>query len=530
VRDFAALFAALDETTRTGQKVAALADYFQAAAPGDAAWAVHFLSGNRPRRLIAARRLAAWAMEATETPEWLFEACYETVGDLAETITLLLPPPRPAPPRPLRHWVEERLLPLRGEDEETQRREVLRAWHELDTREAFVWNKLITGSFRVGVSGGLVVRGLAKASGVDADTLSHRLAGAWEPSPEAFAALLAEDTRDADPGRPYPFFLAHALESGPEALGEVDGWQAEWKWDGIRGQVLRRAGATYLWSRGGERITDGFPEIVEAAALLPDGTVLDGEVLAWRDGAPLPFSALQRRIGRRSLGPRILAEVPVVFLAFDLLEDAGQDLRARPLAARRARLEALLGAGTGGGRIRPAPLLPLARWDDAADAHGRARDAGAEGLMLKDRASAYGVGRRRGPWWKWKVPPFTVDAVMVYAQRGHGRRASLYTDYTLAVWRHEELVPFAKAYSGLTDAEIRRVDAFVRRNTLERFGPVRAVRPELVFEIAFEGIQRSPRHRSGVAVRFPRIARWRTDKRPEEADTLEAVLALLDAG
>jgi DNA ligase 1 len=528
VKAFAALFAALDETTRTGEKVAALARYFSAVSPADAAWAVHFLSGNRPKRLIAARRLAGWAMEVADTPEWLFEECYEAVGDLAETITLLLPAPAARSDRPLAYWVEERLLPLRGEDEAAQRREILRAWAELDTGQAFVWNKLITGGFRVGVSLALVVRGLAKASGVDEATLAHRLSGAWEPSAEAFARLVAVETGDADPARPYPFFLAYALEDEPETLGDPADWQAEWKWDGIRGQVIRRGGLTYLWSRGEELVTERFPEIAEAAALLPDGTVLDGEILAWKDGAPLPFAQLQRRIGRRTLGPRILAEVPVTFLAFDLLEAEGRDVRETPLAARRARLEVLLGDGAGSGRIRPAPVLPLATWDDAAAAHGAAREASAEGLMLKRRDSTYGVGRRRGPWWKWKVPPFTVDAVLVYAQRGHGRRASLYTDYTFAVWQDDALVPFAKAYSGLTDAEIRSVDAFVRRNTVERFGPVRSVRPELVFELAFEGIQRSPRHRSGVAVRFPRMARWRTDKRPEDADTLDAVLALLE--
>jgi DNA ligase 1 len=527
VRAFAALFAELDETTRTGDKVAALARYFERAPPEDAAWAVHYLAGNRPKRLIAARRLAGWAMEATGTREWLFAECYEAAGDLAETITLLLPPPERASDLPLHRWIEERLLPLRGEDEAVQRREVLRAWGELDTREAFVWNKLITGGFRVGVSAGLVVRALAHASGVDAETLSHRLAGAWEPSGEAFRALVAPDTRDADPGRPYPFFLAHPLEGAPEALGDPGEWQVEWKWDGIRGQVIRREGITSVWSRGGERVAERFPEIGAAAALLPEGTVLDGEILAWKDGAPLPFARLQRRIGRRAPGPKILAEVPAAFLAFDLLEEAGRDVREVPLADRRARLEALLGAGVGGS-LRAAPVIAAGGWEDAAAAHRRAREAGAEGLMLKRRDSAYGVGRRRGAWWKWKVAPYTVDAVLLYAQRGHGRRASLYTDYTFAVWRDGELVPFAKAYSGLTDAEIRRVDSFVRRNTVERFGPVRAVRPELVFELAFEGIQRSPRHRSGIAVRFPRMARWRTDKRPEEADTLDAVLALLE--
>jgi len=528
VRAFAALFAALDETTRTGRKVDAMARYFAAAPPADAAWAVYFLSGGRPKRLIPVRRLAEWAMEASGTPSWLFDECYQAVGDLAETISLLLPDAAEPSDVPLHRWVEEHLLPLAGKDEEAQRDGVLRAWRALQGPERFVWNKLITGGFRVGVSQSLVVRALARVSGADEPTLAHRLTGGWEPRPEAFTRLLETDPHDADASRPYPFFLAYALEEAPETLGPVEAWQAEWKWDGIRGQLIRRGGETFLWTRGDELVTERYPEITEAALRLPDGTVLDGEIMPWKEGAPLPFAQLQRRIGRKTLGPKILAEVPVVLLAYDLLELGGEDVRGRPLRWRRERLEALL-AEHGAGRLLPSPVVGAAGWDQVHAARERAREAGAEGLMLKRLDSAYGVGRRRGPWWKWKVAPYTADAVLVYAQPGSGRRASLYTDYTFAVWDGGELVPFAKAYSGLTDAEIRRVDAWVRRNVVDRFGPVRAVRPELVFELAFEGIQASPRHRSGIAVRFPRIVRWRTDKRPEEADTLAAVRALAEA-
>lgn len=529
MRDFAALYAALDETTKTNEKVDALVRYFSTAAPRDAAWAVHFLSGRRPKRLVNSRRLVEWAMEAAGVPEWLFAECYDAVGDMAETIALLLPPAAAAPDVPLHVWVEERLLALRGEDEATQRAALQRAWRELDGPQAYVWNKLITGAFRVGVSQKLVVRALAKVGEVDEAAVAHRLMGAWDPTPEFFARLLGADTRDADVSRPYPFFLAHALEAEPEALGDAAAWQVEWKWDGIRAQLVRRAGATYLWSRGEELITERFPELAQAAALLPDGTVLDGEILPWKDGRPLPFAQLQRRIGRKVLGPKILAEVPVVLLAYDLLEAGGEDRRERPMAERRAALEAVLGAAPGvASRIALSPVAPAATWDDVRAAFADSRARAAEGLMLKRASSPYRVGRRRGDWWKWKVEPFSVDAVLIYAQRGHGRRASLYTDYTFAVWKDGELVPFAKAYSGLTDEEIRRVDAFVRRNTVQRFGPVRAVRPELVFELGFEGIQRSPRHRSGVAVRFPRMLRWRTDKPAAEADSLDTILALLD--
>ena len=527
MRAFAELYAALDETTKTGEKVDALARYFAAAPPVDAAWAVHFLSGRRPKRLVGARKLVEWAMEATGTPEWLFAECYDAVGDLAETIALLLPPSGAGSDLPLHVWVD-RLLSLRGEDEAAQRAALLGAWAELDTPQAYVWNKLITGSFRVGVSQSLVVRALSRVSGVDEATVAHRMMGAWDPSPEFFSRLLGADTSDADVSRPYPFFLAYPLEQEPEALGEAGEWQVEWKWDGIRAQVIRRRGATYVWSRGEELITERFPELAAAAAFLPDGTVVDGEIMPWKDGAPLPFAQLQRRIGRKALGPKILSEVPVVLLVYDLLELGGDDVRGRPMAWRRARLEELLASSPAGQRFLPSPVAPAADWDGVRAAFAASRERLAEGLMLKRADSPYRVGRRKGDWWKWKVEPFSVDAVLIYAQRGHGRRASLYTDYTFAVWKDGELVPFAKAYSGLTDEEIRRVDSFVRRNTVQRFGPVRSVKPELVFELGFEGIQRSPRHRSGIAVRFPRMLRWRTDKKPEDADSLETILALLD--
>ena len=527
MKRFARLFAQLDETTRTNEKIDAMARYFVEADPADAAWAVHFLAGGRPKRLIGARRLAEWAMAEADVPEWLFEESYHAVGDLAEAISLLLPDVSEGSDRPLREWIEERLLALSGASEETQRAAMLAAWRELGGVERFVWNKLITGGFRVGVSTQLVVRALAKATGVEEGVVAHRLTGAWEPTADSFRALSAADVADADISRPYPFFLAYPLEDDLETLGSAADWQVEWKWDGIRAQLVRRRGQTFLWTRGEELVTDRYPEIAEAAALLPDGTVLDGDLMPWRDGAPLPFAQLQRRIGRRTLGAKMLAEVPVVLVVYDVLEIGGVDLRSEPMAARRARLEQLLSASPLRARFIVSPLVTGEGWEPVRTAWSSARDRAAEGLMLKRRDAAYGVGRRRGPWWKWKVQPYTADAVMVYAQAGHGRRASLNTDYTFAVWDDGKLVPFAKAYSGLTDDEIRRLDAWIRRNTLEKFGPVRSVKPEQVFELAFEGIQPSPRHKSGIAVRFPRILRWRTDKKPEDADSIDTLRSLM---
>jgi DNA ligase-1 len=528
MKRFARLYTALDETTATNEKVAALVEYFVSAPPADAAWAVHFLIGRRPKRLVSSARLRMWAAEEAGVPAWLFEESYHAVGDLAETITLLLPPSENSSELPLAYWVEERLLRLRGEDEDAQREMMLESWRELGSRERFVWNKLITGSFRVGASQQLVIRALGQMSEVPEGVLSHRLMGSWDPTPEFFQRLTAADTRDADISRPYPFFLAYPLETDPATLGDPAEWIAEWKWDGIRAQLIRRAGRTFLWSRGEELLAGRFPEVEDAGALLPDGTVIDGELLPWVNGAPLPFSQLQRRIGRKNVGRKILDDVPVTLVAYDLLEESGSDIRSSSLRERRARLATLLRA-LPPEKVTLSTALPVSDWPEAADARLRARELGAEGLMLKRLASAYGVGRRRGDWWKWKVDPLSVDAVLIYAQPGSGKRAGLYTDYTFGVWEGDHLVPFAKAYTGLTDEEIRKVDAYVRRNTLEKFGPVRTVKPELVFELAFEGIQRSSRHKSGIAVRFPRMARWRTDKKAEEADTIETVRGLLDS-
>jgi DNA ligase-1 len=524
LKAFAELYAALDETTKTNAKIAALTQYLEAAQPEDAAWAVNFLIGRRPKRLLESRKLAQWAIEEAGVPDWLFGECYHAVGDFAETIALLLPPADASTNLPLRYWVEERLLPLRDADDQARRTSLVAAWREMDERQRFAWNKLITGEFRVGVSQSLVVRAIAEVSGAPPEAVAHRLMGEWQPTAEFWRRLLAPDTGDADVSRPYPFCLAYPLESAVETLGDIHEWQVEWKWDGIRAQLIRRQWRTFLWSRGEELITDRFPELEALGALLPEGTVIDGEVMPWKDGAPLPFAQMQRRIGRKVLGPKILAEVPVVLVGYDLLELNGQDVREQPLEWRRARLAQIAPPQSA---LVLSPVVQSESWEQVAHLRQESRQRKVEGFMLKRLGSPYRVGRRRGDWWKWKIEPYSVDAVLIYAQPGNGRRASLFTDYTFGIWDNGKLVPFAKAYSGLSDEEIREVDAFVRRNTTDRFGPVHVVKPELVFELAFEGIQRSTRHRSGIAVRFPRMARWRHDKKAEEADTIETIRALL---
>jgi DNA ligase 1 len=529
LKRFATLYEALDRTTSTNEKVAALVSYFSSAPPEDAAWAVWFLTGRRLKRFLGGRLLAGWALAEAVVPDWLFEESYASVGDLAETISLVLDgrgETDEAPELPLSRWMKERLLPLRGKPEEEQRREVTAWWRGLPRWETFVLNKLLTGELRVGVSQTLVERALAQVAGVPPPVIAHRLMGAWEPTAPFYEGLFSPGAPGEDGSRPYPFYLASPLEQPVESLGDPADWLVEWKWDGIRAQLLRRGGAVHLWSRGEELITERFPELSRSAlALLPDGTVLDGEIMAWREGRPLPFAVLQRRIGRKKLSDKILAEAPAAFVAYDLLEHEGEDVRGLPLARRREVLERLLENGRPFFPVSPGVLERT--WEEVARAREAARERGVEGLMLKRLDSPYKTGRKRGDWWKWKIDPFTIDAVLIYAQPGHGRRANLFTDYTFAVWSGGELVPVAKAYSGLSDEEILSLDGWIRKNTREKFGPVRSVEPVQVFELAFEGISLSSRHKSGIAVRFPRIARWRTDKRPDQADTLEGIRELL---
>ena len=538
MREFARLFAELDETTATNRKLEALQAYFSSAAPENAAWAVYFLAGGKPRQAVPTKLLRQYAVEYAQLDEWLFEESYQAVGDLAETIAHILPPPERQSDIGLAEWMQERIGALRGADPAAIREALFTYWNELDTRERFLLTKLIGGGFRVGVSRLLVTRALASIAAVDSKLIAQRLMG-WtdgsvRPTAAGFLQLIAAQSDEEHTlrgGQPYPFFLAHQLQGEPATLGDVADWQVEWKYDGIRAQLVRRGGQNYLWSRGEDLITERFPEL--AALRLPEGTVVDGEVLIWMDDAPAPFADLQKRIGRKTLSSKLLAELPAVLVAYDLLEEGGVDLRAVPQRERRTLLEALV-EQVGQQQLRISPLVEAQGWDALAQVRTESRARGVEGMMVKARSAQYGVGRTKdvGTWWKWKIDPYTIDAVLIYAQAGHGRRASLYTDYTFAVWDADEtgerkLVPFAKAYSGLTDAEIAVVDSAIRKTTVEKFGPVRSVRPTMVFEIGFEGIALSSRHKAGIAVRFPRILRKRDDKTIEDADSLDTLKGLL---
>ncbi|MCM2380611.1 ATP-dependent DNA ligase [Pseudomonas marginalis] len=543
MKAFAELYANLDATTSSNAKLAALQAYFRHAAPEDAAWAVYFLSGGRPRQLVPTRLLRDMATEASGIEPWLFEESYQSVGDLAETISLLLPESPYTSEDGLAVWLEEKLLPLRGLPPLDLAERLPALWAQLDQPSLMVCIKLITGSFRVGVSKLLVTRALAAMAELDSKRVAQRLVGYTDlsnrPTPEGYLKLIAPESSDEHAqrgGQPYPFFLAHGLAQPVEQfdtmLGSPADWQVEWKWDGIRAQLVKRDGRLWIWSRGEELVTERFPELHSLVSGLPDGTVIDGEIVVWKD-AVQPFAQLQQRIGRKTLSKKVLEDAPVAVLAYDLLEHQGDDWRNHTQAERRAQLEQVI-AGCNQPVLLASPLLTANSWQDLAEQREASRSLGVEGMMLKARDGLYGVGRTKdmGVWWKWKVDPFSVDAVLIYAQRGHGRRASLYSDYTFAVWdgpsgSERTLVPFAKAYSGLTDEEMRKVDAIVRKTTVEKFGPVSSVTPSMVFELGFEGIALSKRHKSGIAVRFPRMLRWRQDKSVEDADNLATLQDLL---
>jgi len=560
MKAFAELYGELDATTSNNVKLVAMQNYFTRAAPDDAAWAVYFLSGGRPRQLVPVRSLRELAVTSSGLSEWLFEESYQAVGDLAETISLVLPESPHSSTDGLAVWIEDKLLPLRGASPSALAQQLPALWAQLDRQSLMLCIKLITGSFRVGVSKLLVTRALASMAHLDSKRVAQRMVGYTDqthrPTGASYLKLIAPESADEHAqrgGQPYPFFLAHALSPPVEQfealLGPVQQWQAEWKWDGIRAQIIKRDGRLWIWSRGEELVTERFPEFDSLIHDLPDGTVIDGEIVAWKNPAPLehkvdpamptqplvqPFALLQQRIGRKTLDRKILEEVPVVLLAYDLLEWQGQDWRNQPQTERRSQLEQLV-ERCANPQLRLSPLVTGDSWLDLATQREASRQLGVEGLMLKARDALYGVGRTKdmGVWWKWKVDPFSVDAVLIYAQRGHGRRASLYSDYTFAVWdgppdaSERNLVPFAKAYSGLTDDEIRQVDSIVRKTTVEKFGPVSSVQPSLVFELGFEGIALSRRHKSGIAVRFPRMLRWRKDKTVDEADSLSTLQDLL---
>lgn len=528
MKRFTDLFLQLDRTNKTNEKVELLKSYFLAAPDEDKIWALALFTGRRPPRKIKSSQVQEWALELAGIPWWLFRESYSSVGDLAETVSLILPPSsEPVQERSLAQWFSA-LASLKDSSDEEKKEFILAAWRQLSGFEIFVFNKLLMGSFRIGVSQTLVTRAISEISESTPATISHRLMGSWDPAVISYGELIHAENAGDESSKPYPFYLSYAIKGTVDDLGEAKDWFAEWKWDGIRSQIIFRNNELYIWSRGEELITEKFPELDVLRHHLPDGTVLDGELICFGDTKPLPFNILQTRIGRKNLTKKILEEAPAVFISYDLMEYEGNDIRTEPQEHRRKILEKIVADAGIPSIFKISPLIDFADWTALKNLHLRAREFAAEGFMLKHKQAPYLSGRKKGDWWKWKTDPLSIDAVLIYAQKGSGRRAELYTDYTFAVWDGDKLVPFAKAYSGLTDKEIGKVDYFIKRNTLEKFGPVRTVKPELVFEVGFEGINASSRHKSGIAVRFPRILRWRTDKVAKEADTVENLRALLE--
>ncbi len=529
MRLFANLIKKLDSTNKTTLKVAALTDYFRNAPDKDKVWTIAILSHRRPPRPVNTTLMREWASELAKIPLWLFEESYHIVGDLAETIALVIPPSDQNTEKSLNRFLEE-IIHLKKKDDEEKKEYLFENWLNLNYYERFVFTKLITGSFRIGVSQKLMTRALSKATDIDEDILAYKMMGNWDPSKISFKKLILEENEEDFLSKPYPFYLAYAIEDEAEELGNPSQWSAEHKWDGIRSQVILRNNELFVWSRGEELVTDKYPEFEAFVGIIPDGTVIDGEILPFPKAQIGTFKDLQTRIGRKNITKNLLKKTPVILKAYDLLEWEGEDIRELAFEERRRLLEKLYAEVSD--KAFPLHLserITFSSWDEAAAERENAREVMSEGLMLKRLDSPYLVGRKKGDWWKWKVDPLTIDAVLTYAMRGHGRRSNLFTDYTFALWDEEkqELVTFAKAYSGLTDEEFRKLDAWIKKNTLEKFGPVRSVTPHHVFEIAFEGIAESKRHKSGVATRFPRILRWRTDKKIEDANTLEDLKALI---
>ena len=531
MRAFSQLFTHIDQTTSTNEKIDALVQYFATADEQDAIWCVALLSGRRPKRTIKTSELWEWSGEMSGLPSWLLAESYHIVGDLAETISLVIPPSTNEQDIAL-HEIINKLMALKDSNEQQRKAYITNMWRQFGRQELFVFNKLITGGFRMGVSDKIVIKALAKHYNVDENIIAHRLTGNWEAHNNTLPQLLAAGDSGDDISKPYPFYLAYPLETPPEELGLVGDWIIERKYDGIRGQIIVRNEQLFIWSRGEDLLTEKFTEFHDLRGILPNGTVIDGEILPVKDGKFMPFHVMQTRIGRKNITKKSLQEAPLVMVCYDIIEHNGVDIRHLSMQERRNVLEGLITTLTEkhpGMPLQLSPMVQCDTWQDVAYERSRSREYVCEGLMLKRKSSEYKTGRRRGDWWKWKVDPLSIDGVLLYAQRGHGRRANLYTDFTFAVWDGDELVPFAKAYSGLTDKELLEVDAWIKKNTIDKFGPVRSVTPTLVFELGFEGISPSPRHKSGIALRFPRILRWRQDKGVKEANTKADLMELLHA-
>jgi DNA ligase 1 len=517
---FAPLLDSLAFTPSRLGKLRLMHEYFMSTPDPDRGWALAALTGELSFAGVKPAQIRDLVLERVDAE--LFSLSHDFVGDLAETVALIWPKKHGANHVPsLSEVVDSMAVATRDSSGA-----LLGAWLDaLDATARWALLKLATGALRVGVSARLAKTALAEDSTASLDEIEAVWHALHPPYTELFAWLEGRAARPELGDRPTftPLMLAQPLEEDDIPKLSPADYRAEWKWDGIRVELVGRGGERRLYSRSGDDIGAAFPDLL---ATLNEDVVLDGELLVMRDGVIAPFNDLQQRLNRKIATSKMIADYPAWLRLYDILERAGEDLRPLPFDERRHRLEQWYRAAPRT-RMDISPLLPFTAWDQLREFRDTARERAIEGLMLKRGDSAYVSGRPKGPWFKWKRDALTVDTVLMYAQRGHGKRSSFYSDYTFGVWREAELVPVGKAYSGFTDEELRRLDRWIRDHTIDRFGPVRAVEPDLVLEVAFDSVHRSTRHKSGLAMRFPRIHRIRWDKPAAEADQVETLAKLV---
>jgi len=518
MRLFGQLLQACLQEPKTLQKISLLSDYFNEESPENMPMALHFLMGENMGRFCSGRQLREWAAQLLGLPDWLVDESYEALGDNSETISLLFP----NKPSSLAHDLKavcERIQQLKSEPIDVKKDWIIDVWSKSSRDDIYTFNKLLGGGIRIGASKKNVLKALSRTVHLDVDILEQRLLGTWEPTKIAYDALVNPDDIAGKGTCPYPFFLASPIQDVDATLMPFSDWQIEPKWDGIRAQLVHRQEGTQLWSRGNDLISDQFPDILDSASELPYG-VYDGEVLAWGADGPQPFADLQKRLNRKKVTRQLLASIPCIMMLYDCLEFEGVDVREQALHERCKKIRDLRPPFY---TSNPLTLNGVSALNDYVK---NARNNRVEGVIIKRLSSAYKSGRVRGDWWKLKVDPLLLDVVIMYAQKGKGIRSGLFTDYTFGVWDNNQLVPIGKAYSGLTNDEIKQVHQILNNHLTDRFGPVRGVSPCVVLEVAFDSIQESPRHKSGLALRFPRINRLRLDKPVEEANSLEDARAL----
>jgi len=527
MKAFAKLISNLEQTSKEAFKVTALAQYFSNATDEDKLWTLALFTGTRPKRVVDIKALKEFAEQVYTEGEWLFEASHQIVGDMAETIAYFLPKAKRNGNHTLSEWISM-IRTIFNAERIDQRDAITKAWDTLRPEERFIFNKLITGGFRIDVSLKLLSKALAIVTGKDENLLAHKLNSDWHPDEVSFETLIFTENPEAEKSKPYPFHLAHTLESTVAELGDISNWQVERKWDGIRVQVIVRGNKISIWSRKGDILSSKVPELKPLAESMEDGTVLDGELICFKNGKILPINNLRTRFGRRNNSKKQFEESPCVFMAYDILEFKGEDIRNKDLAERRKKLEKVILQYYDEHKIiLLSDIINNDNWESINSEREKSREHQVTGLVLKNKKSIYGSSRVEGDWWKWPVDPLFIDAILLYAQAGEGGSSKMYREYSFALWHGEDLVTFAKAKSGLEDKELKELTSFVKKNTKEKFGPVRSVAAVQIFRLAFDSITASKRHKSGILLKNPRLIEWLRDKNIEDGNNLDDLKKML---